>query len=407
MKKSYIYFFTVCFSLIALTACTSPMKNASATQNDYSLIGKDRQDTLKIVKDYYYFNQLSNEEKENYLILRKKASQFKDTISLSPASSESIFKTIDAFVMDNPDLYWLTSAPYKIESSSSNVFVEFEVPEDAKETYGRLQDIGNQILAQAPKEDDYQKVLYFYNYIIKNTDYNKEAFDAFKSGDEALVAQNQDIKSVFMDHLSVCNGYAQAFQFLCQKAGIESLYVRGSVTSAQSQEEVRHAWNLVKLKNKFYAVDSTWGDPVFENNLSGHNQEAINYNFLCLPDKILNISHKASSDITYQDHKSLKNVWKYPVCDDDSLLYSKLNGYYADHFDNKILSKLLKNQLEEGKPNPALQMSSEADYKVLSQDIEANSQFYHNLFKAYWPQYTGFSYSTSPETYSISFSQSN
>ena len=44
-------------------------------------------------------------------------------------------KTIDAFIMDNPDLYWLTSTSYQVDYSDSDVYVSFKVPKDAKTTY--------------------------------------------------------------------------------------------------------------------------------------------------------------------------------------------------------------------------------------------------------------------------------
>ncbi|PNY20393.1 hypothetical protein [Streptococcus parauberis] len=75
-------------------------------------------------------------------------------------------KIIDAFIMDNPDLYWLASTSYQVDYSDSDVYVSFKVPKDAKATYEHLQTIGDQILSASPKGDDYQNVQHFYNYII-------------------------------------------------------------------------------------------------------------------------------------------------------------------------------------------------------------------------------------------------
>lgn len=50
---------------------------------------------------------------------------------------------------------------------------------------------------------------------------------------------------VFMDVHAVCAGYADAFKALCDKAGVTSYYV----------SSYDHAWNIVKLGNRYFHVD--------------------------------------------------------------------------------------------------------------------------------------------------------
>ena len=51
---------------------------------------------------------------------------------------------------------------------------------------------------------------------------------------------------------AVCDGYAKAFDFLCKKAGLESIYVT-------SWEPGRgHAWNMIHMEENWYHVDVTW-----------------------------------------------------------------------------------------------------------------------------------------------------
>lgn len=51
---------------------------------------------------------------------------------------------------------------------------------------------------------------------------------------------------------AVCDGYAKAFDFLCKKAGLESIYVT-------SWEPGRgHAWNMIHMGENWYHVDVTW-----------------------------------------------------------------------------------------------------------------------------------------------------
>ncbi|HIE7188047.1 TPA: transglutaminase domain-containing protein [Streptococcus pyogenes] len=407
MMKQKIKILTVIgLMTVGMSACHNTSK-PSNTDSVFSLTGKKRQQIVKQVRQRYYFQQLSKTEQENYLTLYDSLAQFREIISLTPASKKSLIKTIDAFVMDNPEFYWITSADYRFEFSDQTVFVTFPVPEDAKNVYQDLQAIGNDIVANTPSKDRYEQVKYFYEVIIRDTDYNKKAFEAYQSGSQAQVASNQDIKSVFIDHLSVCNGYAQAFQFLCQKAGIPVAYIRGTGTSQQPQQSFAHAWNAVQINNTYYGVDVTWGDPVFDNHLSHQKQGTINYSFLCLPDYLMALSHQPSKDIAFNTKERFENVWTIPSCTDDSLLYSKRHQSYISTFDSDAILASLENQLLNRQEQLSLQFAHQDDYQQMVTDLTTNQTGYHNLFNQYWNNYTGFTYGLLPETLSISFASRN
>lgn len=55
----------------------------------------------------------------------------------------------------------------------------------------------------------------------------------------------------------VCEGYARAFDYLCDLNGIDSLYIRGFTYSSST---VGHAWNMVLLDDSWYYIDVTWDD---------------------------------------------------------------------------------------------------------------------------------------------------
>lgn len=75
---------------------------------------------------------------------------------------------------------------------------------------------------------------------------------------------NQTVYSVFFTDTTVCAGYAQAIQLLCNAVGIDC----GIVTSEL------HEWNIVRLDNTWYYVDATWDDlSVREAAELGLNQE--------------------------------------------------------------------------------------------------------------------------------------
>jgi transglutaminase/protease-like cytokinesis protein 3 len=60
--------------------------------------------------------------------------------------------------------------------------------------------------------------------------------------------------SALISGKTICQGYARAYQALCQEAGLSCREVTGS------SEGVAHAWNIVELERDTYYVDLTWAD---------------------------------------------------------------------------------------------------------------------------------------------------
>ena len=54
---------------------------------------------------------------------------------------------------------------------------------------------------------------------------------------------------------AICDGFAKAYDLLCKKAGLETIYVSGGVISSTS---AGHAWNMICISDKWYYVDVTW-----------------------------------------------------------------------------------------------------------------------------------------------------
>ena len=49
---------------------------------------------------------------------------------------------------------------------------------------------------------------------------------------------------------AICDGYSKAYDFLCKKAGLETIYV--------TSFEQLHAWNMICIDNTWYHIDTTW-----------------------------------------------------------------------------------------------------------------------------------------------------
>ncbi|MBQ7938910.1 MAG: hypothetical protein IJ281_00840 [Clostridia bacterium] len=90
---------------------------------------------------------------------------------------------------------------------------------------------------------------------------------------------------------SVCQGYAEAYQYLLEQVGIDS-YLCAS-------DALNHVWNIVEIDGDYYHVDVTWDDPVWD--VPGYVRHT---NFLCSSDVFL-ASHEA------QDYDTSPNATKY------------------------------------------------------------------------------------------------
>ncbi len=115
------------------------------------------------------------------------------------------------------------------------------------------------------KEDmpPYMKEYLIHEYIVKNckyaTDYNTNPDPDYYMAYGALV-----------EGKAVCNGYAYATKLLLDLCGIENHIVMGT------SKGIGHAWNLVKLDNDYYHLDTTWDDPVTFDGLDYNTHEYYN-----------------------------------------------------------------------------------------------------------------------------------
>jgi transglutaminase-like putative cysteine protease len=77
----------------------------------------------------------------------------------------------------------------------------------------------------------------------------------------ALAAETrppQDADAVFRTRKAVCAGYAQLMVALGEAIGEEIVYVVGDARVGDSLTGESHAWNAVRIEEKWYLVDVTW-----------------------------------------------------------------------------------------------------------------------------------------------------
>jgi hypothetical protein len=73
-------------------------------------------------------------------------------------------------------------------------------------------------------------------------------------------ASKQMYRNMILKRETICAGYAMLLEYMCEQAGIGCEFVSGySITiSDYTTDGPDHAWNAVKLNNKWYLCDVTW-----------------------------------------------------------------------------------------------------------------------------------------------------
>ena len=119
-----------------------------------------------------------------------------------------------------------------------------------------------EILAGCPSGSVYDQVAYLNDALTSRNAYNS----VIASG------KNQNVDSMAWKCISalvgnvgssgpVCEGYARAFQVLCDKLKIPCVLVDGPAVDSLTGTPESHMWNYVQIDGGWYAVDVTWNDP--------------------------------------------------------------------------------------------------------------------------------------------------
>lgn len=225
--------------------------------------------------EYFYYNSLNDDEKVIYVNLLNTLLNTESSHIFSDVTESTLQRIVDYVLADHPEIFYFSSYEYVQYNNGDLKFntVYNYTPKVIDTLRCDIDTYTNKIINKTEGFTDYEKVKYFYDYIIEHTVYDE------------FYVHNQFIDSVAVDRVSVCNGYAKMFQYLCYKSNIPCIFVKGIIRDTA----VTHAWNLVKIDNEWYHVDCTWGDTYHTESSS------VNYDFLCVTDEDIMQTHIIST----------------------------------------------------------------------------------------------------------------
>lgn len=158
-----------------------------------------------------------------------------------------------------------------------------------------------EILASLELEDDsdFIKVKKIHDYIVTHFEY-----------DETL--KNYTVYNGLKEGTMICQAYMLLTYKLLAEAGLEVKCVDGIGISERGTQT--HGWNLVKLGDYWYNLDTTWDDPFFMDTESFEMPEEvpIRYDYFLKGNIAFSSDHKRNPEF-----ETLAFKEKYPVASED------------------------------------------------------------------------------------------
>ena len=170
----------------------------------------------------------------------------------------------------------------------------------------QLEKVSTQIIRSLINDyqSDYDKVRVLHDYLKCNLEYDMVAANTHQPN-ERKIAEAHSIIGALLNHKCVCEGFAKAFKYLCDKIGLECWVVCGKGSSAIKSGP--HAWNIVKINGYYHHVDVTW------DNQYSDSSNIPNYGYMNLSDE------EMAKDHTW-------NPKHYPKCPYSPYNYFRVNN---------------------------------------------------------------------------------
>ena len=190
-----------------------------------------------------------------------------------------------------------------------------------------------------PSMSDYEKLKIFHDYLVLNVE---------SSTDDPTA---DSIYGALVNKKALCEGYAKAFSYLCNLAGIENMIVTGYT-------DVDHMWNMVKLEGKWYHIDVGWGKP----------SAALSERY---PDMVL-YQYFLSEDSIMENNRIISNMLcDPPVADSSDMYYFNVENKYAETYDQalEIIEQSCRRCIDSGEKYFMIKLDSSNLYLQTTSDL--------------------------------------
>lgn len=299
------------------------------------------EECLQKCRGRYYYEALETEEQLVYSEMYYAITN-REKVYLTTVDASVLDKLYQCVLSDHPEIFYNEGyVTIKQGTNNSILGLSFvgQYPIEEAEQQKRQQEMDKVIkecLAGVDAQwDEYTKVKYVYEYLIRHTTYDLNSLD------------NQNIYSVFANGTSVCQGYAKATQYLLNELGIECSLVAGKAKGSS------HAWNLVKVDGEYYYLDTTWGDVDYQEVEGEEEISTVNYEYFLINTKQLELTHE------------IDTVVPMPYCVSMDANYYVREGLYFTALDKQQLQNCFLNAKNIGANTVTFKAADEAVFAEL------------------------------------------
>lgn len=276
----------------------------------------------------YYISKLKGDELEDLLALYQSYLDCESDCKLPcPIDSDQLHVLMVYLNYECPELVMYSSDDYTFYylDSTKTLIKSIELPilcdkATAENYLAAVNAKIDTLLQKTEGMTDYQKELYFYEYLINNNSY---------------VLDSRNCASpygVLIEGKGRCEGIAKTMKLCMERCGIDCVCIRGLKSGIAFGA---HVWNSVKINGKYYDIDVTMDD-IDKNSDGTIGQFPVPYG-------LVNVSSTFERSRYEIDAANLR--YGIPGTDSMEMSYHYLNGTQVENSTEGI--ELLQKQLDD------------------------------------------------------------
>lgn len=176
------------------------------------------------------------------------------TAAIACDNGENVYATLGGA---RTSWYWSID-DYKCHPPVSGYFLGYECHISSEAEDSAFQAFVRAAVETCPvrKGSEHDRAAWAYEYIAGLLSYD---FKGLESEGDEVAFRNSAVGAIVAEKdrfVTMCNGYASLYNALAVGLGLESHLILGTA----GPNGGGHGWNLVKLGNRYYNLDVTWGD---------------------------------------------------------------------------------------------------------------------------------------------------
>lgn len=265
------------------------------------------------------YERLNIQEKKVYEMFEKAFASYADTVDAGSIDKNvDVMKVLQVALGDNPQVFYFNKTQIKLSSVMfggkkihfCGTYSSREIRKMKLELEKAIKDAVDSINMLNPISD-YDKLMCIYEYLQDHVRYDTKELEACCQYGKCQNPAAHTAYGALIQGNAVCDGIASAFALLVRCWDYDCTVVSGTA-AFMTEGFSSHAWNVIRVNDKYYHVDPTWD--------VNHKERFGNYSYeyFCIDDNWINTDHNWDINTT-------------PPCGSSDLSFYVRNGCYANN----------------------------------------------------------------------------